>query len=60
MKYKKDEIIAGSSFNKDEFRENFIKEYASKKGWDVEKLTTEQLKEIKSQDGYKNPGMLLS
>jgi hypothetical protein len=60
MKYKKEELIAGNSLDVKETREKFIKEYAANKGWDHENLTTEQMKEIKSQDGYKNPGMLLS
>ena len=58
--YKKGELIAGNTLNKKEIREKFIKEYTAKKGWDIDNLTTEQLKEIKSQDGYKNTGMLLS
>lgn len=41
-------------------RENFINQYAKKKGWDPKKLTTEQLFEIQQQKGYKSPGMLLS
>jgi hypothetical protein len=60
MKYKKEELIAGNSLDVKETREKFIKEYSNEKGWDHENLTNEQLKEIKSQEGYKNPGMLLS
>jgi len=59
MEYKKEEIIAGKS-EKLSDKKKFIKEYATKNGWDIDNLTTEQLKEIKSQQGYKNPGMLLS
>jgi len=60
MNYKKEELIAGNKQDKSQIREQFIEKYAEKKGWDIENLTTEQLKEIKSQEGYKNPGMLLS
>jgi len=60
MSYKKEEIIAGNQFDKKEIRAKFIKEYSNQQGWDIDNLTTEQMKEIKSQEGYKNPGMLLS
>lgn len=60
MEYKKDELIAGSKKDVKEHRENFIKNYATNKGWNIDNLTNEQLKEIKSQPDFKNPGMLLS
>ena len=59
MEYKNEEFIAGKN-KKSSNKNKFIKEYTSKKGWDIDNLTTEQLKEIKSQQGYKNPGMLCS
>lgn len=43
-----------------ELKEAFVDKYANLKGWDKDNLTTEQLNEIQSQDGYKNPGLLLS
>ena len=59
MEYKKEEFIAGK-VKKISDKQKFIKEYATKEGWDIDNLTTEQLKEIKSQKGYKNPGMMCS
>ena len=59
MEYKKEEFIAGKS-EKLSDKQKFIKEYSTEKGWDVDNLTTEQLKEIKSQQGYKNPDMMCS
>lgn len=41
-------------------REEFVQTYCYLKGWDVEKLTPEQLYEIKKQNGYKNPNMIKS
>lgn len=41
-------------------REKFIDKYTKEKGWDKEKLTTEQLNEIFQQEGYKKPGLLYS
>ena len=60
MNYKKNELIAGNISDVNNKREKFVKEYAYSKGWDINNLTNEQLQEIKSQEGYKNPGMLLS
>lgn len=60
MEYKKEELISGNTYNLENDKDKFIKEYAESKGWDLEKLNKDQLKEIKSQDGYKNPNMLLS
>ena len=59
MEYKKEEFIAGKE-KKISDKQKFIKEYATKQGWDIDNLTTEQLKEIKSQKGYKNPDMMCS
>jgi hypothetical protein len=36
-------------------RASFSTEYCAKKGWDLSKLTVDQLMEIRSQDGWKNP-----
>lgn len=36
-------------------KEKFIKEYAKKKGWNFNKLTTPQMLEIVNKEGYKNP-----
>lgn len=60
MEYKKDEIVTSNNKKDSYLRDLFIKEYSNNKGWDYKNLTTEQYKEIKSLDGYKNPGMLLS
>jgi hypothetical protein len=43
-----------------ELKESFVEKYVNLKGWDKDNLTTEQLNEIHTQDGYKNPGLLLS
>lgn len=40
-------------------REKFLTEYAQSKGWDVKKLSTQQLLEITTQKGYQNPGLIL-
>ncbi len=44
----------------DLLREQFKVDYAKKKGWDYNNLTTEQLLEITQQKGWKAPGLLLS
>lgn len=41
-------------------REQFKIKYAKNKGWDPNKLKTEQIIEITQQKGWKNPGLLLS
>jgi hypothetical protein len=41
-------------------REKFITDYSKNKGWDKNNLTPTQMLEIVQQNGYKNPGMLLS
>lgn len=39
-------------------REKFKNDYASKKGWNINNLSEEQITEIKSQKGYQCPGMI--
>lgn len=41
-------------------REKFVVEYSRKKGWNSEQLSPTQMLEIVQQNGYKNPGMILS
>ena len=41
-------------------KEKFIEQYASKKGWDKDNLTKDQIFEITQQSGYKSPGLLKS
>lgn len=41
-------------------RENFKIKYSKSKGWNPQKLTTEQIIEITQQKGWKSPGLLLS
>jgi hypothetical protein len=56
-------IKATNNLSKDDMtmlREKFITEYARKKGWDKNRLTTEQLLEIVQSNGYKNPGIIKS
>jgi hypothetical protein len=48
------------NFTTEELKEQFVKSYSSKMGWDSENLTTEQLSVIKSTKEYKNPNMLCS
>ena len=43
-----------------ELKEAFKVKYAKMKGWDKDKLTTEQLNEIVQQPDYKKAGLLLS
>lgn len=60
---KKEELIKGNqSLKKSEMdllREKFVNEYAKKKGWNPEELSTNQMLEIVSQKEYKSPGLLL-
>jgi hypothetical protein len=56
-------IKSTNNLSKDDMtmlREKFITEYARKKGWDKNHLTTEQLLEIVQSNGYKNPGIIKS
>lgn len=41
-------------------KEKFIEQYASKRGWDKDNLTKDQIFEITQQSGYKSPGLLKS
>jgi hypothetical protein len=36
-------------------RGRFVEKYCAEKGWDLNRLTIEQLLEIRSQSGWKNP-----
>ena len=63
MDYNNDDFVKETGLsNKDiqELKEEFKNKYASDMGWDVNKLTTEQLIEIQNQDGYKKAGQLFS
>jgi hypothetical protein len=56
-------IKSNSKLSKEDenmLREKFVMDYARKKGWDKENLTPTQMLEIAQQNGYKNPGMILS
>ena len=57
------EMINQSGFKMEgqmnEMQSKFYSKYVKMKGWDIANLTTEQTKEIKSQPGFKNPGMIL-
>ena len=46
--------------NSGDLKEKFKITYCAKKGWNPLDLTKEQLNEIVSQKGYKNPDMILS
>ena len=39
-------------------RENFVRDYCGKKGWDKLDLTVEQVAEIRSHTQWKNPGLI--
>ena len=43
-----------------ELKEAYVKKYAIENGLDYDNLTNEQLNEIRSQEGYKQAGLLLS
>ncbi len=57
-----DELLkAGSSVSSVDMvsmREQYLEDYSRKKGWDKANLTTEQLLEIVSTQGYKTPGLI--
>ena len=36
-------------------REQFISKYSKEKGWDINRLTSNQMLEIVQNDDYKNP-----
>lgn len=55
------ELITGNGYTNEstaDLREKFVNEYTSKVGWDRNSLTEEQMNEIKSQKGYRCPGMI--
>ena len=57
------ELIKSTNLTKEEInllREKFVIDYAKKKGWDSDKLSTTQMMEIVEQKQYKNPGMIHS
>jgi hypothetical protein len=56
------DIIKKNVLSEDEqllLREKFIVEYSKKKGWNSKELTSTQMLEIATQNGYKNPGLIL-
>jgi hypothetical protein len=56
-------IKSSSKLSKEDenmLKEKFVMDYSRKKGWDKENLTPTQMLEIVQQNGYKNPGMILS
>jgi hypothetical protein len=40
-------------------REKFISNYCKEKGWDSEKLSSNQMLEVVTHKDYKNPGLIL-
>lgn len=40
---------------KDSLKEKFVREYSKTKGWNPDKLSTNQMFEILSKPGYKSP-----
>ena len=56
------EMIKQSGFkvdnNVNQMQQEFFMQYAKNKGWDITNLTNEQIKEIKSNPGFKSPGMI--
>ena len=63
MKQEGDLIKSTTNLSKEELnllREKFVVEYAKKKGWDKNNLSTTQMMEIVEQKQYKNPGIILS
>lgn len=56
-------IIKDSSLSEKEIidlRESFKIQYSKMKGWDPDKLTPDQLNEIRSDKRWNSPGLLLS
>ncbi len=56
------DIIKKNVLSEDEqllLREKFIVDYSKKKGWNSKELTSTQMLEIATQNGYKNPGLIL-
>ena len=63
MKQEGDLIKSTTNISKEELnllREKFVVEYSKKKGWDKNKLSTNQMMEIVDQKQYRNPGIILS
>jgi hypothetical protein len=63
MKQEGDLIKSTTNISKEELnllREKFVVEYAKKKGWDKNNLSTNQMMEIVEQKQYKNPLIILS
>lgn len=58
VKVIKDSALTESELK--DLRESFVIQYATSKGWDPNKLTSDQLKEIFSDKRWQNPGLLLS
>ena len=62
MKQEGDLIKSTTNLSKEELnhlREKFVVEYAKKKGWDKNNLSTTQMMEIVEQKQYKNPLIIL-
>ena len=62
MKQEGDLIKSTTNISKEELnllREKFVVEYAKKKGWDKNNLSTSQMMEIVEQKQYKNPLIIL-
>ena len=63
MDYKKEDFVKETGLtDKDvkELKEAYAKKYAIEKGWEYDKLSSDQLNEIYQQEGYKKAGLLLS
>lgn len=54
----KDSVLSENEMN--DLREKFKIQYAKTKGWNPNKLSEEQLKEIFSDKRWQSPGLLLS
>jgi len=56
------EMIKQSGFksedNMNQMQQEFFTKYAKSKGWDITNLTNEQIREIKGQNGFRNPGLI--
>lgn len=54
----KDSVLSQEELNL--LREKYVIEYAKKKGWNPNELTTNQMLEIVNEKGYRSPGLILS
>lgn len=45
---------ASTNINVELLKNEFVKQYAVKKGWNTESLTAEQMNEIQDQEEYKS------